>query len=236
MAPCCKPSAHGAPPPGQGWRPLFNGKDLSGWKIPAGDNGHWKVVDGVIDYDALSEAPGEKHLWTEESFGDFTLSIDWRIKETKGLYPTRIILPDGSEKTDANGRSIVVMRPNADSGLFLRGSNRAQVNIWCWSVGSGELWGYRRDRAQPPSVRAACVPKVRADKPVGEWNTFVITVKGNRVSIALNGTNIIEHAELAGLPASGPIGLQHHGGMKDGEWVPASSLMQFRNIYLRPEN
>ena len=34
--------------------PLFNGKDLSGWKIPAGDNGHWKVVDGVIDYDAES--------------------------------------------------------------------------------------------------------------------------------------------------------------------------------------
>ncbi|MGH9370698.1 MAG: family 16 glycoside hydrolase, partial [Vicinamibacterales bacterium] len=35
---------------------LFNGKDLTGWKIPAGDNGHWKVVDGVIDYVAASEA------------------------------------------------------------------------------------------------------------------------------------------------------------------------------------
>ena len=37
---------------------LFNGKDLAGWKIPAGDNGHWKVADGVIDYDAASEATG----------------------------------------------------------------------------------------------------------------------------------------------------------------------------------
>ena len=69
-------------PLGEGWQSLFNGKDLSGWKIPEGDNGHWKVVDGVIDYDAQSEAANEKNLWTEKSFGDFTLNIDWRIKET----------------------------------------------------------------------------------------------------------------------------------------------------------
>ena len=36
-----------------GFVSLFNGRDLSGWKVPAGDNGHWKVVDGVIDYDAV---------------------------------------------------------------------------------------------------------------------------------------------------------------------------------------
>ena len=35
--------------------PLFNGRDLAGWKIPAGDNGHWRVVDSVIDYDARRE-------------------------------------------------------------------------------------------------------------------------------------------------------------------------------------
>ena len=61
------PAATGA------WTSLFNGRDLSGWKVPEGDNGHWKVVDGVIDYDAESEAPGDKHLWTEQSYGDFVL-------------------------------------------------------------------------------------------------------------------------------------------------------------------
>ncbi len=39
----------------EGFVPLFNGKDFKGWKVPQGDNGHWKVVDGVIDYDAQSE-------------------------------------------------------------------------------------------------------------------------------------------------------------------------------------
>jgi hypothetical protein len=69
-----------APPPG--FTAIFNGKDLSGWRIPAGDNGHWRVVDGVIDYDAESEAAGEKHLWTEKEYGDFTLRVDWRSRPT----------------------------------------------------------------------------------------------------------------------------------------------------------
>ena len=52
----------------EGFTSLFDGKDLSSWVIPAGDNGHWKVVDGVIDYDAQSEAtdPKNKHLWTKK--------------------------------------------------------------------------------------------------------------------------------------------------------------------------
>ena len=47
-----------------GFASLFNGRDLSGWKVPAGDNGHWKVINGFIDYDARSEAPGDKNLWS----------------------------------------------------------------------------------------------------------------------------------------------------------------------------
>jgi Domain of Unknown Function (DUF1080) len=56
------------PPPG--FTALFNGRDLSGWKVPEGDGGHWKVVDGAIDYDAQSEARGDKSLWLEREFGD----------------------------------------------------------------------------------------------------------------------------------------------------------------------
>jgi hypothetical protein len=49
--------------PPKGFVPLFNGKDFTGWKVPAGDNGHWKILDGgVIDYDAKSEAKGDKNL------------------------------------------------------------------------------------------------------------------------------------------------------------------------------
>jgi hypothetical protein len=218
-----------------GFVSLFNGRDLSGWKIPEGDNGHWKVLNGVIDYDARSEAPGDKNLWSEKEYKDFVLKIDWRIKETSGLYPVPTVLPDGSEKLGPDGKMITTPMPNADSGIYLRGSSKAQINIWCWPIGSGEVYGYRRDQKMPPAVRAGVTPKMRADKPVGEWNTFEITMKGERLTVVLNGKTVIQNAQLPGVPEKGALALQHHGGWdpKENRYRPASSLVQFRNISIK---
>ena len=218
-----------------GYKPLLNGKDLTGWQVPKGDNGHWKVVDGVIDYDAQSEAKGNKNLSTKDSFGDFALHIEWRFKKTTGLYPMPIILPDGSLKKDDKGAVIKKPTPNADSGIYLRGAGSAQVNIWCWPCGSGEMWGVRNNRKAPPEVRAGAVPKVKADHPVGQWNAFDITVKGDRATVVLNGKLVIDKAKVPGIPKTGPITLQHHGGKnkRTGKFSPASSLIQFRNIYIK---
>lgn len=219
-----------------GFTSLFNGRDLAGWIVPEGDNGHWKALDGVIDYDACSEAPGrDKNLWTEKEYKDFTLRVDWRLKQTTGLYDMPVVLPDGSHQLDAEGREIKIPTPNADSGIYLRGSSKAQLNIWCWPIGSGEVYGYRMDKTMPPDVRAGVTPKVRADKPVGEWNRFEITLKGERLTVVLNGQTVIDNARLPGLPERGRIALQHHGGKnpKTGELSPASSLIQFRNLAIR---
>jgi len=57
---------------------------------------------------------------------------------------------------------------------------------------------------------------------------------GGRLTVVLNGKTVIENAQLPNVPESGPIALQHHGGMgNDGKLSPASSLMQFRNIFIR---
>ncbi|MFP6621631.1 MAG: family 16 glycoside hydrolase, partial [Pirellulaceae bacterium] len=61
--------------PPQGFTSLFDGKSFAGWVLPEADNGHWKIVDGVIDYDAASEAKGDKNLWTEKEYGDFILKM-----------------------------------------------------------------------------------------------------------------------------------------------------------------
>lgn len=218
----------------EGFTSLFNGKDLSGWKIPDGDGGHWKVLDGVIDYDAQSEAKEDKHLWTEKEYGDFELTLDWRIKQTTGFYNVPYVLPDGSYVKDENGKKITHPMPNADSGIYLRGESKYQLNIWCWPIGSGEVYGIRNNESYPLEVRTGVTPKLKADKPIGEWNTFHITMKGDRLTVVLNGHTVIEDALLPEVPERGRIALQHHGGKKaDGEWSPASSLVQFRNIYIK---
>lgn len=217
-----------------GFTPLFNGKDLGGWKVPAGDNGHWKVKDGVIDYDAQSEATGEKHLWSEREYGDFVLHAEWRIKETPYVNPNvPIIRWDGTHKKGPDGKEIKLSVPDSDSGIYLRGLDKAQVNVWCWPIGSGEFYGYRMDEKQPPAVRAGVTPKANADKNVGDWNAFDITLKGDRVTVVLNGITVVENAQLPGLPARGRLALQHHGQKKDGVWTGPPSLVQFRNIAIK---
>ena len=59
-------------------------------------------------------------------------------------------------------------------------------------------------------------------------------MKGERLTVELNGHLIIENALLPDVPETGRIAFQHHGGKKaDGTWSPASSLVQFRNVYIR---
>lgn len=217
-----------------GFVSLFNGKNLDGWKIPEGDNGHWKVIEGVIDYDAESEAEGNKSLWSEREYKDFEMLVDWRIKETPWENPrVPFILPSGLHKLNENGEEIRITVPDSDSGILYRGEDGSQVNIWCWPIGSGEVYSYRMSEEMPLSVRRAVTPKTNADKNIGEWNRFKITLRDDFLTVELNGIEVIQDAFLPGLPEKGPVGLQHHGSKKDGEWTSPPSLVQFRRIYIR---
>jgi hypothetical protein len=220
--------------PYEGFVSLFNGKDFTGWKVPEGDNGHWKAKGGAIDYDALSEASGDKNLWTEKEYTNYTLIVDWRIKSAPFVNPNvRQILPDGSEALGADGKPLGIPQPDADSGILLNGSVKHQVNIWCWPVGSGEMYGVRRDAAMPAAVKAGATPIEKADHPVGKWNRFEITVLKGKVTVNLNGKTVLPGVEIPGFPEKGPIGLQHHGTQKDGQWVNSPSLLEYRNIFIK---
>jgi hypothetical protein len=143
------------------------------------------------------------------------------------------ILPDGTHKKGPDGKDVNLALPDSDSGILLRGNAKYQVNIWCWPVGSGEVYGVRMDPKSAPEVKAGVTPKKKMDKPIGEWNAFEITVKGDRLWVKLNGEEVITNALLPNIPAKGPIGLQHHGGFKDGKYVGNPSLVQFRNIKIK---
>jgi hypothetical protein len=163
--PSSNPSASEVAEEDKGFRSLYNGLDLRGWKQDQGHAGHWRARDWILDYDGASEA-SDKRLWSEQSFRDFELIIDWR----------------STSKLPANG----------DSAICLRGAEMAKVKI----DGSS--------------------------RPPGQWNRFFITMRGDRLTVALNDKTVSENVELPGIPASGPIGLQHYG-----------SPIQFANIYIR---
>jgi hypothetical protein len=228
---------HSAGSDSEGFKSLFNGKDLSGWKVPEGDNGHWKVVDGVIDYDARSEAKDKKNLVSDKTYRNFILRLDWRLKTDKGyMNQVPVILPDGTHKKGPDGKDLKMPLEDVDSGVYVRDpKGKSQINIWMWPIGSGEVYGYRMDAKMPAAVRAGVTPKKKMDRPRGEWNTFEIKMIGDRLWVQLNGEEVIGDAQLPGIPAEGPIQLQHHGGWnaKTNQWTGPPSLVQFRNIYIK---
>jgi hypothetical protein len=109
--------------------------------------------------------------------------------------------------------------PMADSGIYLRG--KPQVQIWDKpDVGSGGLYNNKKNPSKPTKI---------VDKPLGEWNTFHIVMKGDKVTVYLNGEKVVDNVPLENwptyegtLPATGTIELQHH-----------QTPLEFRNIYMK---
>src|SRR5262249_52553105 len=147
-----------------------------------------------------------KDLWTAKDYTDFVLVVDWRLPGKPELRARPTFTPDGLFVRDDKGQVVRKEIPDAgDSGVHLRGNDRYQVNIWSQPMGSGDINALHKDASLPEAVRRACLPKKRADAPFGQWNRFVITLRGERVSVVLNGELVIDRAELPKVPPRGPL-------------------------------
>ena len=170
-----------------GWVPLFNGKDLSGWK----NNGEerWVVEDGAI----LGESTHNKYgyLTTEKTYRDFNLRL--RFKGEKGgnsgvFVHARIIGLDPTHGPDIEGMQVEV-DPNVGNhtgGLYESG---------------GRGWVIQ------PTAEGE-----RALKPLGQWNDLEISVRGNHVVTHLNGVQTVDYTDSAPKFTEGVIALQVHTG------------------------
>lgn len=197
------------PTPPNGFRAIFNGKDLTGWFGLNPHNGaqlkgeqkeanlkqqradfpkHWRIENGELVNDGTGP-----YATTEAEFGDIELLVEYKTV------------------------------PKADSGIYLRGT--PQVQIWDWHqvfdpknpnrkphLGSGGLFN------NTPGAPGRD-PLVLADKPFGEWNQFRIRQIGDRTWVWLNEKLVVDGAAMENywdrtrpLPAKGPIMLQTHGG------------------------
>lgn len=182
-------------------RALFNGRDLTGWQ-EIGSTGAWTVEDGVLHCNGQRD--GYAWLCSEERYGDFELTFDWKISPdgNSGVF-LRAPGPEG--RTSMLGFEVQIIDDSDHTDL---------TDV------SGSI--FRRVSAQGLYSR-----------PVGEWNTVKITCVGRHVRVELNG-HLASEADFDTVPAQGDdppmsnvpdvghIGLQNHG-----------SVVKFRNIRLR---
>ena len=97
-----------------GFRPLFNGKDTSGWKLrhPSGHNS-WKVDDGILK-NVVKEGEHGTDLLTEETFRDFTVRYEFMVPDgsnsgfyLRGRHEIQILGDYKSGKTSKNGNGAI---------------------------------------------------------------------------------------------------------------------------------
>ena len=196
-----------------GFVSLFNGKDLTGWK---------GLVSNPIARGKMSEA----ELATAQQKVNESIQKDWIIKD--GLL---VFTGHGdnlcTEKKYGDMEMYVDWKitEKGDAGIYLRGT--PQVQIWDTSrrevgaqVGSGGLYNNQKNISKPLLV---------ADNKIGEWNTFHIIMRGDKVTVYLNGILVTDNISLENywdrkLPLfiKEQIELQAHG-----------TYVAYRNIYLR---
>lgn len=108
---------------------------------------------------------------------------------------------------------------DANSGIFLRCSDRVKVNAkTCYEV---NIFDQRKDPTYGTGAIVNFVEVVPMPKAGGKWNTYLITAKGRRLTVVLNGKKTVDFEN--GFFTEGPITLQHGGG-----------LMKFRKVAINP--
>jgi hypothetical protein len=168
------------------WVPLFNGRDLSGWKNNGDEK--WVVEAGTI----LCESAAKKYgyLTTEKSYRDFSLRLRFKTEAAGNsgvFFHSRILGIDPQHGPDIEGMQAEVDPSvgNHTGGLYESG---------------GRGW-----------VAMPTAEGERALKP-GEWNQLEVSVLGNHIVTRLNGVRIVDYTDPSPKFTDGVIGLQIHTG------------------------
>lgn len=186
-----------------GFKPLFDGKTLEGWKNPY-KHGEAKVVDGEIHLIANSKF----FLVTEKTYANF-------------VFEGEVLLPEGK------ANSGFMFRAHAEPGKVYGYQSEVDGDpTRKWSGGlydeGRRAWFISPIKGNKESEKAFRERAGDAFKR-NDWNTYRITCKGNKITIEVNGvvTTDVEDDK----DASGVIGIQHHG--------EKGQTYKFRNLRIK---
>ncbi len=187
----------------EGFRPLFNGVNLDGW---IGNKIDYVVENGeIVIYPGASG--GQGNLYTEEEYDNFRLRFEFKLTPgaNNGLGIHAPLTGDAAYE----GKELQILDNSAEKYANLKNYQY-----------HGSVYGL------VPAERGAL-------KPVGEWNEQEVVVKGNRVTVVLNGRMILS-ADLDAATRNGTLDGRDHPGLQrlTGHigFLGHGSEVHFRNI------
>lgn len=188
-----------------GFVPLFNGKDLGGWKLYESKEGNWVVEDGML----VCVGKGGGWLGTDRDYADYILQLEYRLKP--------------------GGNSGVYLRA-PEKGHISRAGMEIQI-----LDDDDRRYAKLQPYQYTGALYHVVAPSQRVTKRAGEWNAMEIRAEGRRLRVSVNGKQVVdadldryakdpeigkEHTGLA--RTTGRIGLQSH-----------SERVEFRKILVK---
>jgi hypothetical protein len=183
----------------EGFRPLFNGENLAGWRLRQPDGRpSWSAQNGMLVNTITKDKEGKEvhgtDLVSEAKFGDFEVRYEFMVPKA------------------------------SNSGFYLRGRHELQI-LDDYGSSTPEVGG----NGAFYSLKA---PDRVVSRAPGQWQEARVTLKGNRVTVVLNGVKIHDQVELT--RATG-------GELDRNVGQPGPFLLQgdhgaiaFRNLRVRP--
>ncbi len=201
----------------EGFTPLFNGKNFTGWRVNSKVKNMWSIENGVLKSPGLLEQWGAD-LTTQAEYKDFVLLFDYRM-------------PTWSD-SGINFRRLIPKLKNF--------GRTAQLNL-----GTGKRMGQldslnlmSKEMKKQLGIKKTDMPNIkRTDPKIGDWHTIKMTLTGRTLSAELDGQTIIDKFEypkglLATEPA--PISLQKHRFLEWGNPPKKNPCpIEFRNIFIK---
>jgi hypothetical protein len=174
-----------------GWQPLFNGNDLTGWKLDGGTPGAWRV-DRSNQAIAIMEQKQQSWLLTEREYANFRLRFDFQL--------------------GGGARSGVALR------VTPKAAKRLVVSIM---DDTAPQWTNAQPTQRTGALLDLAIDKPAQLRRVGEWNRMEIELQGGLLQVKVNGNPTIQrplYSDVvskylgARLPSKGLIGLNHYFG------------------------
>ena len=187
----------------KGFKKLFNGNDLAGWKTNVFGKDQGKTFTVETDYIKVSGSPNG-YFYTDKSYKNYVVKFAWRYKRPANL--------DDESKFGGNSGLLVHIQAHGKGwpvSLEVQGENRTHGSFIAIGGKTVGLTDVKFDKKTLDKVR----------KPVGEWNTTEVISRDGELTSKVNGAEV---STGKGDLTEGPIGFQSEG-----------AELHFRNIKIK---
>ncbi len=210
-----------------GFKPLFNGKDLAGWD---GNPKLWSLKDSVVTGRTSEDEPLKGNtflIWTNDTVGDFELRCSYKISANNDKGFANSGIQYRSKVVDPKNWVVGGYQADMEAGETYTGILYEEKMTRGIMAARGEKVVWNKECKKEVAGSLGKSEEIQATIKKGDWNDYVVIAQGNHLQHFVNGRQTVDVTDdcESKRAMNGVLALQLHAG-------PAMTV-QFRDLRLK---